>query len=97
MQTALCEIESVVNSRVLTYQVEGENIMPVIPSHFWLGKNVRTLPDEADFRLADLNKVKLNDIFKHGKNWRMKIWSWFRKEYLPALLEHYHEKANKGR
>lgn len=83
LETILCECESVINSRPLTYVSDNtENLIPLTPSMF-----LQPLPcnDVTDINFIDSNSfnVRLNYLQKLRADFRQR----FRSEYLSTLLQ----------
>ena len=93
LSTALAEIESVINSRPLSYLSSDDMEEPLTPSHLIVGRRILNLPDHLSY-MCDLddseftldtnqatNRVKhLNNILNH-------FWNRWRREYLSELRE----------
>ena len=91
--TAVTEIESIINSRPLTYVSAGDIEEPLTPSHLLIGRRVLSLPDylghfcdpeDEDFEIGATQLTKrmkhLSNILNHfRKRWRS--------EYLAELRE----------
>ena len=54
LHTAVVEVESIINSRPLTYLSPSDLEEPLTPSHLITGKCVICLPDDLGYH-ADLN------------------------------------------
>ena len=82
--TALCEVESIVNSRPLTSNSDDINdLCALTPNHFLLGRAAAILPP-GQVLDADITSRKrwrqVQYITKH-------FWDRFQKEYLPKLTD----------
>ena len=91
--TAVAEIESIINSRPLSYILAGDTEEPLTLSHLLLGRRVLNLPDhlsqlydptDEDF---DLNSTRLTRRMKHFNNTLNHFWQRWRSEYLSELRE----------
>ena len=51
--TAVTEIESVINSRLLSYVSADDTEEALTPTHLVIGRRVRSLPDNLDYHLPD--------------------------------------------
>jgi hypothetical protein len=91
--TTLAEIESVVNSRPLTYISAGDMEEPLTPSHLIVGRQILNVPDHLSHleELGDeefsLNPVQLTRRMKHLANILNHFWNRWRSEYLSELRE----------
>lgn len=101
LSTALAEIESVINSRPLSYISTDDIEEPLTPSHLIVGRRILNLPDnlshmwdleDTEFTLDSdqaTNRVKhLNNILNH-------FWNRWRREYLSELREVHSNTAKK--
>lgn len=85
IQTTLTEIEAVINGRPLTYVYEeGEEPMPLTPSHFLIGKRVNSLP-EISYSSPKSNKLTLTKKLRYREQITNHFWKRWRKEYLLEL------------
>ena len=91
--TTLAEIESVINSRPLTYVSAGDMEEPLTPSHLIVGRRILSLPDHlshlddiGDEEFA-LNPAQLTRRMKHLANILNHFWDRWRSEYLSELRE----------
>ena len=91
--TVLAEIESVINSRPLTYVSAGDMEEPLTPSHLIVGRRIHNLPDHLS-HLDDigdeefsLNSTQLTRRMKHLANILNHFWNRWRSEYLSELSE----------
>ena len=89
LETVLIQIESIVNSRPLTFITTEEVCEPLTPSHLIYGKRLisainNEYIDDTTFDISSeqcSNRVKyIQKLFDH-------YWSRFRKEYLQELSE----------
>ena len=91
--TTLAEIESVVNSRPLTYISADDTEEPLTPSHLIVGRRIFNLPDHLS-HLEDIgdkefsfNPTQLTRRMKHLANILNHFWNRWRSEYLSELRE----------
>ena len=91
--TVLAEIESVINSRPLTYVSAGDMEEPLTPSHLIVGRRILNLPDHLS-HLDDLedeefspDSTLLTRRMKHLGNTLNHFWNRWRSEYLNELRE----------
>ena len=91
--TAVTEIESIINSRPLSYVSAGDTEEPLTPSHLLIGRRVLNLPDhlghlcdpgDEDF---DIDSTQLTRRMKHLSNLLNHFWKRWRNEYLAELRE----------
>lgn len=82
LETCLCEVESVINGRPLTFVTEDQDdLIPLTPAMF-----IHDLPD-GEFPEAELISVNgLQSKFKNMKKLSEELGSRFRKEYLAQLV-----------
>ena len=91
--TALAEIEAVLNSRPLAYVCGDDLEEPITPSHLDVGRRILNLPDQLDY-LCDLDdeeftldKNEVTSRVKHLNNVLNHFWKRWRTEYLSTLRE----------
>lgn len=91
--TTVTEIESIINSRPLSYISAEDTEEPLTPSHLLIGHRVLNLPDylgyvcdpgDEDF---DLDSTQLTKRMKHLSNTINHFWKRWRNEYLAELRE----------
>jgi len=99
--TALAEIESVINSRPLTYVSADDMEEPLTPSHLMVGRRILNLPDHLS-HLDDLkdeefspDSTQLTRRMKHLCNTLNHFWNRWRSEYLSELREAHSYNARK--
>ena len=98
--TALVEIESVLNSRPLTYISEDDLDEPLTPSHMLVGRRLMSYPDHLltttdEFEDDEVVGHKLNARFKHLNRSLNSFWKRWRREYLLELREaHRHHRSS---
>lgn len=94
MQTTLCEIEAILNSRPLTPLSEDPNDLAYLsPGHFLVGTPLNSFP------YSDLTDVNENRLVRWQRVEQLKqhFWQRWSKEYLHTLQERNKWKTNKGR
>lgn len=80
--TLLCDVESVMNNRPLTYVTEsGSDLVPLTPSMFFQGVRVSGVPD-----LDVLDKEGFERRFRCRQELLVRLRGRFRKEYLALLV-----------
>ena len=83
LQTVLCEVEFMVNSRPLTYiSSDVDDFTPLTPNHFVLGYPLRGLPPSTVTSSDAIGKRK----WKYACSLADHLWRRWKKEYLPTLL-----------
>ena len=101
--TAVTEIESIINSRPLSYVSAGDTEEPLTPSHLLIGRRVLNLPDhlghlcdpgDEDF---DIDSTQLTRRTKHLSNTLNHFWKRWRSEYLAELRESHRHLLKKSR
>ena len=91
--TALAKIESVINSRPLSYVSANDLEEPLTPSHFLVGWRILNLPDhvgytyELDNEDFSIDSTQLTRQMKHLNNTLNHFWNWWKSEYLSELRE----------
>ena len=83
LQTVLCEVEFMVNSRPITYiSSEADDFSPLTPNHFLLGYPYRGLPPSTVTSSDAIGKRK----WRHACSLADHLWQRWKREYLPTLL-----------
>ena len=91
--TAVAEIESIINSRPLSYVTPDDLEKPLTPSHLLIGRRVLNLPDnlghQGDIQDGDfeLNPVELSNRVKHLNSTLNHFWRRWKQKYLVELRE----------
>lgn len=95
LSTILVEIESVINSRPLTYVYDdSEGISyPLTPSHLINGRNLDRLPNDAYFEIVHTYE-SLSKRARYHRRLLTQFTTCWKKEYLLGLLEAYKPKDN---
>ena len=92
MLTILCEVESILNNRPMTYIYEGLTEHPLTPNHLIFG---RTLKFKAQTFVDEVNQLNQESAVKR-KAYVDKIlshfWNRWRDEYILELREHHKNK-----
>ena len=93
LETILIEIESVVNSRPLTFVNSDFDEEPITPSSLVIGRRLLTLPRiEHDLEIDD-SKISLTQRQLYLKTLLKHFWSRWSREYLLNLREFHKNKA----
>ena len=93
LATTLAEIESVINSRPLSYVSAGDIEEPLTPSHLIVGRRIHSLPDhlchldDLQDEEFSLDETQLTRRMKHLANVLNHFWNRWRSEYLSELRE----------
>lgn len=93
LQTVLCEIEAILNSRPLTPLSEDPNDLAYLsPGHFLVGTAMNSFP------YPDLNDINENRLvrWQRVEQIRQHFWHRWSTEYLHLLQERHKWKASKG-
>eukprot|EP00112_Aurelia_sp_Birch-Aquarium-sp1_P012254 Seg2575.2 transcript_id=Seg2575.2/GoldUCD/mRNA.D3Y31 product="hypothetical protein" protein_id=Seg2575.2/GoldUCD/D3Y31 len=95
MSTILVEIESVINSRPLTYVYDdSEGISyPLTPSHLINCRNLDRLPNDAHFEIVNTYE-SLSKRARYNRRLLTQFTTSWKREYLLGLLEAYKPKDN---
>lgn len=102
MHTAILEVESILNSRPLTYTSSADIEEPLTPSHLLVGRRLLNLPDgltcleddDPDFELTTESMQARVRYFSSVLNHFWRRWS---REYLLELRESHRGRATKDR
>lgn len=93
LQTLICEVEAVVNSRPLTY-VHAESSQPssLTPAHFLTGQRITTLPSRplGQRNAGNVNAIQLTKRWNYQQKLMSHFWQRWRKEYLMELRSAHH-------
>ena len=85
LQTLMCEVESIINSRPLTtVSSDPKDADPLTPNHLLTMKSTVTLPPPGHFQRADVYQRKRWRRIQHLANL---FWSRWRKEFLLTLQQ----------
>lgn len=83
MTTVLCDCESIVNSRPLTYVFDGvEELSPLTSKHF-----LQDIRESAVLDLEKLNEIILNRRNQYLQNLKNELRERFKMEYLGQLIQ----------
>jgi len=91
--TAVTEIESIINSRPLSYVTPDDLEEPLTPSHLLMGRRVLSLPDDLSYQRDiqdgefEVGPVELSRRVRHLNNALNLFWKRWRREYLIELRE----------
>ena len=92
LQTAVIEVEAVLNSRPLSYLTASDTEEPLTPSHLLTGRRILSLPDhlcyeeENEYRIKG-NQVILDKQMKYLEAVLQQFWNRWKREYLLELRE----------
>lgn len=86
LQTILIEVESIVNSRPLTYVYDELESEPLTPSHLLYGRRLAVLPDKRDPEHVDRN-VNFSKRYRYLVSKISHFWNRWHQEYLVDLRE----------
>ncbi|KMQ91270.1 hypothetical protein RF55_8889 [Lasius niger] len=93
MQTVLCEIEAILNSRPLTpLSTDPNDLSCITPGHFLIGTALNRFP------VPDLTEEKENRLLRWQRveQMRQHFWKRWNSEYLHTLIERQKWRINKG-
>ena len=93
LETILIEIESVVNSRPLTFVNSDFDEEPITPSSLVIGRRLLTLPRIENYLEIDDSKTSLTQRQLYLKTLLKHFWSRWSREYLLNLREFHKNKA----
>ena len=103
LRTAVVEVESILNSRPLSYISSDDLDEPITPSHLLMGRRVLSLPDnlclyqDPDDEDYSGTTEHLDRRMKHLTNLLNHFWRRWRNEYLLELRDaHRHHKGNEA-
>ena len=95
LQTAVMEIEAIVNARPLTYVYDEESVStPLTLSHLINGRRVTVTPKDQHFEVVSVNKA-LTKTAKHQQRLLQQFTKRWQHEYLLSLLERASEKCKR--
>lgn len=93
MQTVLCEIEAILNSRPLTpLSLDPNDLAYITPGHFLIGTALNSFP-VPDFLGVQENRLTR---WQRVEQIRQHFWKRWSSEYLHSLMERGKWRANKG-
>ncbi|GFU97562.1 integrase catalytic domain-containing protein [Trichonephila clavipes] len=91
LYTVLCDIESIINCRPLTYMSENpEELIPLTPSMFLISNKNSNIED-----IEELNSNSLNKRIKYRNKLLKDLRQRFRNEYLSQLIQKHNEKRSR--
>ena len=88
LQTLICDVEAVINSRPLTYlHTESSEPSPLTPAHFLTRQRITTLLSypARDSSLDKTNATQLNRRWQYHQRLSNHFWNPWRKDYLMEL------------
>ena len=88
MNTALIEIEGVINSRPLTYLHDDDISEPLTPSHLLIGHNLEVQSEVEPTTIASTAE-SMSKRFNYLQSTLESAWSKFQHHYLTELREHH--------
>ncbi|GFW69019.1 integrase catalytic domain-containing protein [Trichonephila clavipes] len=91
LYTVLCDCESIINCRQLTYVSENpEELIPLTPSMFLISNKNSNIED-----IEELNSNSLNERIKYRSKLLKDLRQRFRNEYLSQLIQKHNEKESR--
>ncbi|GFV94143.1 integrase catalytic domain-containing protein [Trichonephila clavipes] len=91
LYTVLCDCESIINCRPLTYGSENpEELIPLTPSMFLISNKNSNIED-----IEELNSNSLNKRIKYRSKLLKDLRQRFRNEYLSQLIQKHNEKESR--
>ena len=96
LQTAVVEIEAIVNARPLTYVYDDDESVstPLTPSHLIYGRRFTNAPGNQHFETINVNKA-LTKRAKHHQRVLQQFTKRWQHEYLLSLRERANERSKK--
>ena len=100
--TTVAEIESIINSRPLSYISAEDMEEPLTPSHLLIGRKVLSLPDNLGYSCDpgdedfDIDSTQLTRRMKHLSNTLNHFCKRWRNEYLAELRESHRQLLKKA-
>lgn len=90
MITVLAEVESIINSRPITYVYDDEESIsyPLTPSHLIYGRRITTMPNDGHFEVISTHQ-SLTRRNKYHKNLLQQFPKQWKQDYLLGLRENY--------
>lgn len=99
LHTIVTEIESVMNSRPLTYLYPEEIEEPLTPSHLLCGRRLISLPEFQPEKKEDRNFDEKEDVYHKREQYLTRIlrhyWNRWKSEYLVDLREYHAERKRR--
>ena len=96
--TVVTEVESILNSRPISYVYTEETEEPICPSHLVTGKRLTALPEyqETDLLPDNESLVTLTPWYRYVCTLLKHFWNRFSREYLVDLREYHRCNMKKG-
>ena len=96
--TVVTEVESILNSRPISYVYTEETEEPICPSHLLTGKRLTSLPEyqETDLLPDNESLVTLTQRYQYVCTLFKHFWKRFSREYLVDLREYHRCNMKKG-
>eukprot|EP00112_Aurelia_sp_Birch-Aquarium-sp1_P014174 Seg3041.3 transcript_id=Seg3041.3/GoldUCD/mRNA.D3Y31 product="hypothetical protein" protein_id=Seg3041.3/GoldUCD/D3Y31 len=97
LHTVLVEIEGVLNSRPLTYQLPDSLTEPLTPSHLVTGRRLLQLPTSGEGNDDDEDFIRQDKLHKRSRYISRLLdhyWNRWKYEYLVDLREHHRMKKS---
>ena len=88
LNTALIEIEGIINTRPLTYLSDDDISEPLTPSHLLLGHDLDISPSEAEHAVVS-DAESMSNRFTYLQSTFEAAWDKFHHHYLTELREHH--------
>lgn len=93
LQTLICEVEAVINSRPLSYlHTDSSEPSPLTPAHFLTGQRITTLPSypQSESSVRNTSATQLNKRLRYRQRLSTEFWNRWKKEYLMELRSAHH-------
>ena len=95
LSTIITEVEGVIDTWLLTYLYDDDDITAVTPSHVIIGQNL--LQNVNNSNIGDFNMMKdeCTRCYKYLEMTAENFWNQFSQEYMKILREH--QISNRGK
>ena len=100
LHTAIVEIESIINSKPLSYVTSSDLEEPLTPSHLFVGRQVLNLPHNLGYSVSSddedftIDSSQLDRRSKHLTNTLNHFWKRWRTEYLTELRKSHRQSTH---